>query len=873
MKKLITPLILIPFFLTPAICSAQKISSWNDIPEDIKNTKVFKRFEWEYKQRAFPYDTIPYETYHREKSKEIKKIKNNHYKNAAQLPWTSLGPKGVEGGSIMPDWGVLSGRVRAVAVHPTDPLTVYIGAAGGGIWKTTDGGENWMDVGRHLESLSYGSIAIDPDNPETIYAGTGEAVFLAGFIHFSGKGLYKSINGGLTWQLITNGFGDQTHFSDLAVNPHNSNIVMATMASGCFYLGVGLPNEGVWKSTDAGITWNKTLDVEDAWDILFHPTDQNIVYAAIGGMNNNSGFYISTDQGNSWSQSNNGLQAQNTIARMHIDISRSNPDTIYAVTYEPSGSNPFMGTTRAYKSVNGGGNWDQISAGVPLGGNYGGGWRDQGFYDLCIAVNPWNPEHVLIGNIELHETTDGINFSPERPHGNNAWGSLTHTDYHQLKFSLSNPGYLYIGCDGGIYKSTDAGVSATSVNEGLETLQFYRIASHPTDPQILLGGMQDNGTARTVDGGNNWDLVASGDGMECFFDHTNPTIAYASFQNCKLLKSIDTGNTFNQLYYSNGAWIAPFFMHPTNNDTLYTANIHVLRSTTASTPFLPIALNAAPVFISTMHQSKVNPMNMIFATGGGSIPMHDSVIIVKVSTDGGENWNDVTANISGEERWITRVLTDPVEENTLYIVRTGFSPGNKVYKSTDLGQIWTNISGDLPDLPCNDLFIDPENTDHLYLANDLGVYQSTNGGTNWNYASEGMPFVPVFDFDYADMPSGRYLRAGTHGRSIYETNLLYVGTDEFPFSKENISTGIKIHNYPNPFSTSITIEYELQQAANVEIAIFNQIGQQIEMITQWFDQKGKHQYVWDVSDLPNGIYFVRVRAGREIATRKVVRMR
>ncbi len=142
-----------------------------------------------------------------------------------------------------------------------------------------------------------------------------------------------------------------------------------------------MSNEGVWKSVDAGLTWIRTLDVQDAYDILFHPSDSNLVYAAIGGMNSSSGFYISDDQGDTWIQVNNGLQPESTIARIHIDISLTNSSIMYAVIYEPGGSNPFFGTTRAYKSVNSGNHWTQISQGVPLGGYSGGVWMDQGFYD------------------------------------------------------------------------------------------------------------------------------------------------------------------------------------------------------------------------------------------------------------------------------------------------------------------------------------------------------------------------------------------------------------------------------------------------------------------------------------------------------------
>ena len=161
---------------------------------------------------------------------------------------------------------------------------------------------------------------------------------------------------------------------------------------------------------------------------------------------------------------------------------------------------------------------------------------------------------------------------------------------------------------------------------------------------------------------------------------------------------------------------------------------------------------------------------MIFGTGLDH-PYFDTVFVVKISTNEGVNWTDVSPNIPGEERWISRVVTDPVDANTMYILRTGFSEGNKVWKTTDLGWTWTNISGNLPDLPCSDLFIDPENTQHLYLANDIGIYHSGNSGISWEYASEGIPYVPAIDFDYVKIGTDRYLRVGTHGRSIYETLL------------------------------------------------------------------------------------------------------
>jgi len=760
---LLTTFLLFSFLFSIGQADDISKSSRTNIPDQIKNRKAFKRAEWFNTQRAFPYDTIPRIMYVQEMDREIKKTKSNKSTIPGSLSWSSPGPVGVQSG--IPEWGIVSGRVRAIAIHPNDPLTVYIGAANGGIWKTIDGGQTWEDIGHDLESLSFGAITIDPNNPETIYAGTGECAYLQGFIGFDGKGIFKSTDGGNTWNQITNGIGVITSFADLAVSPHNSNLVIGAMASGYFYSG-NLPNEGIWRSMDAGETWTRTLDVQDAYDIAFHPSDANKVYAAIGGGNSNAGFYTSNNQGISWLKNNFGLPPANSMHRIQIDISKSNPNIIYAVIF-----NLNTMSTSAYKTVNGGISWAQISSGTNLGGFDGSAWYDQGFYDLCIAVDPVNPNHVLIGNIELHRTTNGATFTPVRPYGgNNLWGSLVHCDYHKLVFAPSNPDYLYVGCDGGLYQSTDKGYTASACNQGLETLQFYRIASHPTDPQVLLGGMQDNSTAMTTNGGSTWEEVTGGDGMECLFS-PDPDTVYSSAQCGYLFRSINGGASFGYLANINGAWITPLLMHPVNHKTLYAANKSIVRSTNGGNSWQVIAANVAPEFINTMAQSQVNPNYMIFATGCTQNPVPGDIIIVKISTNGGYNWTDVTANIPGESRWISRVNTDPVDDSTMYVLRTGFSPGNKVWKTIDLGQTWTNISGDLPDLPCSDLFVDPENTHHLYVANDVGVYRSTDCGTHWEYASEGVPFVPVIDFDYAKINSTRYLRIGTFGRSIYETTL------------------------------------------------------------------------------------------------------
>jgi len=874
MKKIL--FILAAIFLSHLYIDAQDNHNLDNIPEDIKKTKVYKRIEWFTQQRAYPFETIPYEKYRKELKAEITRINLLRQKDRSVHDWTSIGPKGVQSQPYNDHWGVLSGRVKTLAVHPTDTSTVYIGAASGGIWKTTDGGENWLDIGRDLESLSFGAIAIDPDNPDVIYAGSGEAFLFTSYTQFYGSGLYKSTDGGDSWIQITNGFGEYTHFSDIEVSPHNSNYILASITHGNCNLENPMENEGVWKSTDAGISWTKALDIPIAYDVLYHPADTNIVYSAFGGRTSASGFYISYDKGDSWTQSNTGMLDSTTIARMQVDIARSDPSILYAVAYEPGDPNVYAGTSRAYKSVDSGQSWNHISVGRNLGGYYpGAGWLNQGFYDLCIAVNPSDPDHVFIGNIELHECVDGYMFNVVRPHGNSAYGSLAHMDYHALVFAPSENSYLYIGCDGGLFKSTDAGISASSQNLGLEALQFYRIASHPTNTDIVFGGLQDNGNTITEDGGYSWTQVTGGDGMVCFFDPVFPdSIIYGSVTHGGLMKSINGGYTFNYISnIPNCCWLAPFLMHPDNNEILYTANTNIYRSTNAGGSFLPIASEVAPNAISTMAQSQVNPDNMIFATGGGIVPEPEPTIIVKISNDGGYTWTDVTDNIQGEVRWISRVTTDPLDENTMYVVRNGFSDGNKIWKTTDLGQNWINISGDLANIPCSDLFIDPEIPGHLYVANDIGVYLSQDGGETWNHESEGMPYVPAIDFDYVDTGNERILRIGTHGRSIYQANLDdYVITDEIQQKLKSYSI-INAHAIPNPFSKATIIEFENTHTGRVEVIIVNSRGEYVEKLFSGIAEAGKHRLYWAPENQSQGIYFAILITGDAECVIKLVLLR
>jgi len=842
------PLILILLFFFSPLNYAQFASIWDQYPDEIKEKNSFKRFEWFYRQRAIPYDTISIHTYYSEKRNEIEKYVEGENILLNNLQWNSIGPSGIVSGSPA-HWGEMSGRIRGMAVHPTDPNTVYVGVAAGSIWKTTDGGTTWANIGDNLASLTYGAIAIDPGNPNIVYAGAGEIMYGFAFNIYDGQGLYKSTDAGTTWTHITAGFGNVTHFGDLVVSPHNSNHIFAALGSGYSYIN-NIGNEGIWRSTDAGISWARTLNVADGFDIIVHPTNSNMIYAAAGGGLTTSGFYISTDTGFTWTQSNTGLPTASTINRIQITLSNSTPATIYALIYNSSN------TTVAYKSINGGTAWSQISAGVPLGGNYGSGWSDIGWYALCIAADPTNANFVIAGNVEFHQTTNGSNFLVNRvAPGTNAWSCPTHVDLHRIVFAPSNHNVIYIACDGGIYKSTNNGTSWASANKGITTIQFYRMASHPSKHDTLIGGAQDNGNFRTFNAGATaWNYTTTGDGMECFFDHTVNTTIYVSNQNGWLGKSTDLGTTVTWYGSVSGSWITPYFMHPTNNQWIYTANNSILRSTDGGTTYTPIASNVSTLdFINTMDQSSVTPNNMIFA-GSGS---YTSTPQVKVSTDGGFNWTDVTSNIPGAQRYISRVVCHPTNANTMYIVRSGYSSGNKIYMTTDLGSTWNNVTGDLPNIPHNDFFVDPINITHYYTANDFGVYRSINSGTNWLREGLGMPFVPAIDFDYAVFNGIRYLRVATHGRSAFETGIDNIVPVELVSFTADLSFKLE-QNYPNPFNPITKISYVLPEESNVTLTIYNTLGEVVELLVNEVQTANGYEAVWNASANPSGVYFYTI---------------
>lgn len=750
-------------FLIIVFCStllfSQNADKWENVPEEIKNTNAFQRYQWFYRIRDNVNGNFPKSHIQQEKIKELSKIntiiqKDNKLQTTSST-WTNIGPKAIDmSSSFIPHWGSVSGRVRGIAVHPTDPDIVYIGASAGGIWKSIDGGTNWADMSGDLNLLTFGAIAIDPNNPNIVYAGTGESIASFNEVTFEGDGLYKSTDGGISWTHITNGFGTQTHFADIEVSPHDSNILLAALGSGNWNLG-SLSNEGIWRSIDAGETWAKVNSISDAYDVAFDPTTSSTrAYATTGNQNSSGGFFVSTNSGASWTQSNTGLPSPSSLRRIQFSVSQSSPSIIYAIIY------PGTASFDVYKSTDYGASWGQIT---PLSAN-----ADQGWYDLAIAVNPTDPNEAFFGNAELAKTSNGNSISLQTTiPGGGYWECPIHVDIHKIVYAPSNSNIIYAGCDGGIFKSIDGGNNWTHINNDINTIQFYRIASDKNNVNKLYGGAQDNGNFSTSDkGATDWEFETSGDGMQCFVDWNNSNTIFVSTQYGRLYRSTNGGFSWTTEVSSNSsttAWLAPYWQHPTNSNYIYSGhNQRIIRSTDNGANWSDISPQLTTNRLTSVSQSPVNTNKMMAVASYWSTSPG-----MYISSDEGFNWSTLST-ITGAG--IHNVVADPLDEDTYYICRASYTTG-QVMKTTDFGTTWTDISGNLPKVSHNDLFVDPANTSHLYVANDFGVYWSNDGGTNWNKLSNGMPFVPILDFDFYVNGSTRLLRAASHGRGVFELQI------------------------------------------------------------------------------------------------------
>ncbi len=801
--------------------------------------------DWFARQRAFPFDEIPQEEY----LKSVKYVKENmqvkSFDNTDNLSqWTLAGPTNIEG------------RITTIAIHPSNPQILYTGTANGGVWKSTNFCQSWISVFDDQNTSSIGAIAIDPANPEIIYCGTGESNSLRSY--YPGTGIYKSVNGGMNWTFI--GLDSSYTIGNISINPNNTQELYAAAGG---WTRRKNPQRGIFKSSDGGSSWSKKLYLSDsvaAIDVVIDPNNTTKIFAAMwerqrredyvkyGGRY--SGIYVSTNSGDNWILVSGGFPSNDpNLGRISLGISNANSQIIYALASATSGASRGL-----YKSTNGGENWTQINSTVAQSSTYA--W----FNRIC-RVAPDNPDKVFCGGLDMELSNNGgTSFG---------YVSSSHVDQHAVAFSKSNSNYIVIGNDGGIDYSTNGG-SSWSYSQTLPITQFYAGDIDYSNPDIILGGAQDNGTNRTTGSVGGWNEIYGGDGFYCLVDYSNPQRVYASSQTGGLGRSTDGGNSFqsgtNGLDATYTNWMTPYVLDKNNPLILYCGTYKIHKSTngmqswTAISPDLANAHRQNLGTITTVDVSKSDPNVIYCGTDDAN---------VWVTTNGGTNWTKINSGLP--YRWVTRVAVHPDSANVCYVTLSGYkvdSTGSHIFRTTNFGTNWISIKGNLPDAPVNDVIIDPANTNSLFIGTDINVMCTNNLGANWYILATGIPSnVPCQDLTFHN-PS-RTLVVWTHGRSAFKTIVPLVGIQN---NVSHIPGEYRLEqNYPNPFNPSTIINYELRITSYVQLKVYDVLGKELITLVNELRPSGNYKIEFNGSDLSSGIYFYSLQIdGKVIATKSMV---
>lgn len=653
-------------------------------------------------------------------------------KGAGIGDWKNVGPNNI------------GGRIFALAINPRNPSTMFVGAADGGVWRSWDAGLTWTSVSDAFPTQSMGSIVINPVDTNVVYAGTGDASF--GGYSFAGAGMFKSTDSGESWAQVGEGTLPLARISDMVIDPLRPDILFVAIPYGLADESIN----GIWRSTDAGATWQHVLPARTT-DVIINPQDPNILYTVsskvLGGYTAaRYGVFKTVDGGDTWTKLDIGV-TDSLIGRTGMGLCAEHPDVLYLGVSEVTGADrtPLLGV---FKSTDAGAQWTKLA--VPF--DY---MTSQGWFDNIIGVDPSDPDIVFAGGVKLIRSGDGGQTWDRI--ADQLAGGILHVDQHEIEFDPSNPDRVYVGNDGGLYLLTDQGTALEKRDIGLSITQFIGGDMYPGSDAFLFGGTQDNGTLISDAGGPGFQLSLYGDGGHGFIHPTHPNVIYTTQERLKLWRSEDFGRTWTwaqgDLPNEGSLFYIAYAMDKTDPNVLYLGTYRMYKSINGGRSWEQLNTCAFPVSGSCYYITAV------------SIAPYDSRIILAaspeqtgVSFDAGRTWQ-VTA---GQLPRATCTAFRTWEPGVMYATFGG-SGTPKVWMSTDYGRNWTNITGDLPDVPVNDIAV-LDGT--LVIGTDLGTFVSDNGGTNWQRLGTTMPTVSVQRLMYQEETG--VLRAITHGRGIYD---------------------------------------------------------------------------------------------------------
>ena len=787
-----------------------------------------------YNQRAYPDNHINRNAIGRARNQVKQKFTS---RTAPAGTWQLKGPINI------------GGRVTDLAISPVNNNHLYLSAAVGGVFRSYDQGQSWQPIFDNEGKFSIGNIAIAPSDASRIYVGTGEANASATSGAFFGDGIYRSDNGGDSWQNI--GLPNSQHIGRIVVDPNDPDRVFVA-ATGTLY-GKNL-ERGVYRTEDGGANWDHVLFLTDSTaciDVAMNPVNPDTLFAAMwervrypwirtyGGFS--SGVYRSTDGGDSWQLLSNGLPAPDSqTGRIGLTVSQSNPNIVYASYTTNAITNEF---DALYRSVDNGSTWTEVTGGQISNANATFGW-----YFGNVRVKPFNPDAVFVLGQLLYQTQDA---------GNN-WNEVNgmHVDHHAMAFSLTDSNLVFAGGDGGAYLSYDGGNSWSHL-DNLPITQFYNIEVDHQQPERIYGGTQDNNTIRTLTGSDSdWHGILGGDGFHVIVDPTNSDQIYAEYQWGNLFSSSDGGDNMDPATggideNDRTNWNTPVVMSPFDSDVLFYGSNRLYMSFDNAGWWDVIS----PDLTDGQHPSG----SLSYGTLTAIAPSYNNLDViytgsddgnVSVTFDSGANWNSIDSQLPN--RYVSQIAIHPDHDSTAYVTFSGFSFLDytpHIYKTTDGGQNWTDISSDLPDIPLNDVKIWNE-ADMLFVASDMGVWFTENDGLSWDILGDGLPMTIVANLKLHEPTSTLY--AGTFGRSIHSYDLTQLN----PVSVDDDQKVIELMIYPNPTKENATVSFVTEKPQDTQIRVYDPSGRLV--LSEAITGEGIQTQELDLSDLNAGIYRIDI---------------
>lgn len=772
--------------------------------------------------------------------------------------WTWIGP------------GNIGGRLRSILIHPTQPSTMWVGSVGGGIWKTTNGGSSWIPLDDFMASIAIGCMALDPLDPDVLYAGTGEGFFEAvegssNTATMRGAGIFKSVDGGETWNQL-HSTAAWKFVNRLAIHPTNSNIVWAATES------------GIYRSSDGGSTWVQKL-AGDFLDLRMHPTDPTRLVAN----KSHAGVLFTSNEGNTWTQST-GIGGH----RVELAYSESDPSTIY-------GAQCNNDRILIYRSTNGGQSFSLRTS--------GSGISMYAIYNVTLWVDPTNPNILIVGGVNLFRSTNaGTSFTQ-------TFNSV-HADMHLIvehpAFDGSSNRTAFVACDGGIYRIGDTnGSSATGINNNLGVTQFYGAAVNDATG-VVLAGAQDNGTSRYTGNALSWnENVIGGDGAYCASDPTNPQVWYGATQYQVIRRSTNGGSNFSTVAppgagsANNFNFIPYFMLDPNQSNRMYACGEFLWRSNNIRTGSPPSWSSIKPSIRTGgrsggggdsdpphAHFQDNNPWNIstvAVAEGNADIIWvgHNNGSLYK-TTNGlasTPTWTKMDNNPPVlPDRWISRIVIDRNDHNRTYVSFLGWATNN-VWRTTDGGATWQQVTGSgafsLPPAPVASFAAHRAKPGWLYAGTDIGIFTSSDDGATWTTGTDGPGTVPIDELVWRN---DNVLMAVTHGRGIYfatidpniepfsarsysiaEGSLVggqiqdtYISDDRYLTVNSSAQSQMAIEfegvcPVPNPATIRLTVESRVQHAGGFQFIYFYNFT-----TNQWVQVKMEAAFTIDTTVVATG---------------------